>query len=403
MDKAELFKALLRAEVYQEFKHKARKEIFPEQLWDLYEAMEVAHGTSSKDITCKELFAVYEVLNSTVTKSQRNVIIDIVKKINESESLQPDIVAFVLDKALTEVKANAIAQAALEISHGKSVDWEKIRSLLDEDVTKETIQLVSTDLRELFETKKNKFSIRFNIEPLHEATGCAGPGNFIVIAGPVNSGKSALGMHFEFGPGGFLEQNLRCLHVGNEDPMTDIMLRAASCNTGMTQEEMADNMDEALRRFEKVKHNCFPIDDYAMNFTKLSYIAKKLKPDVVVLDMLDKIHVTGDFKRGDEKLGRIYELAREFAKKHQCLVIGLSQTSAESFGKLYYSFDRLANSRVEKAANADKIFLLGSQTNEFTGDADKNFRVINIAKSKDLGNGKTINCQIVPQLSRFIV
>ena len=68
---------------------------------------------------------------------------------------------------------------------------------------------------------------------------------------------------------------------------------------------------------------------------------QKEKPDILVIDQLDKVGVTGTFARTDEKLRAIYTGTREIAKRRSCAIIGISQASADASGKLDITFDTL--------------------------------------------------------------
>ena len=72
----------------------------------------------------------------------------------------------------------------------------------------------------------------------------------------------------------------------------------------------------------------------------IRYFAKE-KPDVLVIDQLDKVHIEGSFARTDEKLRAIYTGTREIAKRRSCAIIGISQASADASGKLDITFDML--------------------------------------------------------------
>ena len=217
----------------------------------------------------------------------------------------------------------------------------------------------------------------------------------------MNAGKSALAMSFVGAPKGFLEQGARVLQLNNEESYRKSMSRYFSCYTGMTKAEIQADPQKAQAIWNKVKDNLLMIQAYGLPFSKLNRIIEELKPDIVILDMLDKVGVDRTFAREDQRLGYIYEQARESAKRYDTSVFGLSQTDAQSFGKLYYSFNRLHGSKVEKGANADTVITIGASSGEFSTDADKNLRVLNIAKSKNEGNGQQIMCNINANLSRF--
>ena len=98
------------------------------------------------------------------------------------------------------------------------------------------------------------------------------------------------------------------------------------------------------------------------------------KPDILILDQLDKFSVHGEYSRGDERLGALYCQAREIGKRHDCLVYGVSQCSAEGEGASTLSFSMLANSKTSKAAEADLIIGIG-QSSLLPSDMNRQFHV----------------------------
>ena len=129
-----------------------------------------------------------------------------------------------------------------------------------------------------------------------------------------------------------------------------------------------------------------------------AFVAKE-KPDIIVIDQLDKVHVPGNFARTDEKLRAIYMGAREVAKRRNCCLIAISQASADASGKLDITFDMMENSKTGKAAEADVVIGVGFRNKL---DIDQDVRSIAVSKNKITGWHGQIACKIIPQLSRYV-
>ena len=125
---------------------------------------------------------------------------------------------------------------------------------------------------------------------------------------------------------------------------------------------------------------------------------EKYKPDVIIIDQLDKINVSGTYARTDEKLRAIYTNAREIAKRRDCVVIAISQASADAHNRDHISFDMMENSKTGKAAEADLIIGIGNRT---SNDPTNNMRVLNISKNKITGWHGDPSCVIDKYLSRY--
>ena len=101
-----------------------------------------------------------------------------------------------------------------------------------------------------------------------------------------------------------------------------------------------------------------------------------------MIDQLDKINVSGTFARTDEKLRAIYTSAREIAKRRECVVIAISQASADAHNRDHISFDMMENSKTGKAAEADLIIGIGNRS---SNDPTNNMRILNVSKNKITG------------------
>ena len=102
--------------------------------------------------------------------------------------------------------------------------------------------------------------------------------------------------------------------------------------------------------------------------------------------------------RTDEKLRAIYTSAREIAKRRQCVVIAISQASAEAQNKDHISFDMMENSKTGKAAEADLIIGIG---NRASNDPTNTSRVLNVSKNKITGWHGDPSCLLDKYISRF--
>jgi len=147
-----------------------------------------------------------------------------------------------------------------------------------------------------------------------------------------------------------------------------------------------------------IKGNIKMFDTVDWTIDDIDAHCEKHKPDIIVVDQLDKIGVEGKFSRTDEKLRIIYTSAREIAKRRNCVVIAISQASADAHNKAYISFDWMENSKTGKAAEADLI--IGVGRNPVVDTENKN-RNLCISKNKINGFHGEINCTITRELSRY--
>ena len=142
------------------------------------------------------------------------------------------------------------------------------------------------------------------------------------------------------------------------------------------------------------------VDTVDWTIQDLDSHCEKYKPDIIVIDQLDKIGIGGTFSRGDEKLRAIYSGAREISKRRQCCVIAISQASADAHNRSSISFDMMENSKTGKAAEADLIIGIGRNINI---DPTDRTRHLCISKNKITGFHGMVGCTINTQLSRYWV
>ncbi len=186
----------------------------------------------------------------------------------------------------------------------------------------------------------------------------------------------------------------------NEEPAVRTQMRVINAHTGMTRDEIIDNMDLAKEKWKEIKDNVKLLDTVDWTIDDVDAFCKHHKPDILIIDQLDKVNMSGNFTRTDEKLRAVYTGAREIAKRHECCVIAISQASADAHGKTRISFDMMENSKTGKAAEADLIIGIGKHG---TLDSLDTTRVMCISKNKISGYHGEITCNIEPQLSRYRV
>ena len=182
-------------------------------------------------------------------------------------------------------------------------------------------------------------------------------------------GKTAFWVSLCTAPNGFAAQGAKVHAFINEEPAVRTQMRAISCFTGYNKEQITENPSDAQTEWLKIKDNIKMIDTVDWTLDDIDSHCEKHKPDIIVIDQLDKVNVKGTFARTDEKLRAIYTGAREIAKRRECVVIAISQASADAHNRDHISFDMMENSKTGKAAEADLIIGIGNRT---SNDAENN-------------------------------
>ena len=195
-------------------------------------------------------------------------------------------------------------------------------------------------------------------------------------------GKTAFWVSLVAGPNGFAEQGANVHAFINEEPAVRTQMRAISCFTGLNKEQIIEDKVKTHEEWKKIKDNIKMIDTVDWTIQDIDSHCEKYKPDIIIIDQLDKINVSGTYARTDEKLRAVYTSAREIAKRRACVVIAISQASAEAHDRDHISFNMMENSKTGKAAEADLIIGIGSNT---MTDPTNVARILNVSKNKITG------------------
>lgn len=401
----ELFQAVLNKKFYFDNKDLITDDLFNQgQILDLFDTVKWCYeNKDTKDLSVTDLKIAYDSRFPAEPQAKKNLVYTFLDSLQGEPQLQNSVALLALKQSrLTKI----YHKAAQELIDTNSPNVSKIRDMLIEaerlsNNETDNADVVDMDIDYLLSRTSKNSRWKFNIPHLSDMCGGIGDGIFTLIAGRVESGKSLASISLCFSPNGFADQGARILYLCNEEDAAFTGIRAISSFTGLTKDEITKDTANAAKIFSKIRPNVIPIDNARLSMTGLARMVEKYKPDIVVADMLDHIQVAGEYAREDMRLGQLYRQAREMAKFYRCAFIGVSQTSAESDGKLHYGFDTLANSKTDKPAACDLILLLGQNPPDNEGNY-KPDRAINVAKNKITGRHGAVHAIIVPEKSRLI-
>ena len=116
---------------------------------------------------------------------------------------------------------------------------DKHKNNIDEEKTPAVTSNVSEVLDLLDVTTKWKF----NIPVLKENVGGIGGGNLMIAFARPETGKTAFWVSLCTAPNGFAEQGAKIHAFINEEPAIRTQMRAISCYTGMTRDEIIEDKE----------------------------------------------------------------------------------------------------------------------------------------------------------------
>jgi len=402
MIEKQIIKLLLGKKFYTQYKGSITRNVLQGNFGSLFDTIQKAHDKYDTDINIDELYSLHTtVYNPAITRAAKEQLSELIEDIKETQEPSKEIADDIVKILSERDVAQRIAVEATEIFNGKPADFNTILSMIEKYKTglpSEKLDAVTNDISELIEKLNVVSKWQFNLTVLKNNIGGIGPGNLMIAFARPEVGKTAFWVSLVSAPYGFAEQGAKVHAFINEEPAVRTQMRAISCFTGYNREQISENTGEAQVEWAKIKDNIKMIDTVDWTIDDIDSHCEKHKPDIIIIDQLDKINVKGTFARTDEKLRAIYTGAREIAKRRECVVIAISQASADAHNRDHISFDMMENSKTGKAAEADLIIGIGNRT---SNDPTNNMRVLNISKNKITGWHGDPSCIIDKYLSRY--
>ena len=299
-------------------------------------------------------------------------------------------------------KAPQIAVESLITTLREKAAYSKIQEILDGDpsllrITAALAELekapvlhkaVVMDLEMICKATSRAYGLQWRLDCLNRSIGPLIPGDFVVIAAYVNTGKTALAIS-EVTHMATQITDGHVLFLNNEEHSYKIVKKIYQSTLNLPADVLESKIDQHMTEYKDALHGdpnrikVFDICGWSLD--EIRVLLEQENPKMVVIDQIDNI-VTQTKKnwREDQRLGFLYAEIRNLAKKH-CPIIAVTQTDATASyqnkeGDVIYKRNldmrQLAGSKVSKQATADFIITIGK---------DKNFphtRYLNTPKNK---------------------
>ena len=241
---------------------------------------------------------------------------------------------------------------------------------------------IDTDIGILLQDEINDAGLKWRLSCLRDHMRGLRGGDFILIAGRPDKGKTTLVASEVTHLAPQLPKDRNIIWLNNEGKGERIVPRLYQSALGVTMSTLSSlHADGKLvpkyreligGRLDKIRvHN---IHGYSTGQVEL--IMEQSNPGVVVFDMIDHIRGFGDKARTDLVLEEMYKWAREQAVKHDCVCIATSQISNEGDNEAFPGMGMLKDSKTGKQGAADAQIMIGYV------DTNPNARYIGIPKNK---------------------
>ena len=403
----ELIQLLLNKEFYESNKHRVRNSMFDDSDYKpIYKSIVRAHEITDDDITPQDVAEIYEVDNPAETRAKKDNIRILLRELAEATPLSISVAEEVLSRVWKKEIGRDIANIGTQISHGLIHDLSSIKRLIEktsEDFTPQIdIKPCTKDVFELLKETEDDTRWTFNVRALRDKIPGVAGGELMILFARPETGKTAAHVSLCYGPEGFAEQGASVHTFVNEEKASRTMLRAMSSFTGVTKEEIYEDPKFVANEWRIIHDNVNMYDAQGVSIEQIDAYCENHKPDVLVVDQLDKVQVFGNFSRTDEKLREIYTQAREIAKRHNTALIAISQASADAEGNTRLNPSEMEGSKTGKFAEADIIIGIGKHDTSGIDDEPDYTRHLTVGKNKITGWHGTVICEIQPKLSRYV-
>lgn len=365
----------------------------------------------SKEVVLDEFKRFFFLLYSKDLKEASHALYEAIFKRIEEDDSDSVVVEDVLKNYITKDYATAIMNKALDIAQDKDeVSIEDIANMvhqynreLGRTVTKDDV-FASTDLSYIRKAVSCS-GYNWRLEELNISLGPLRQGDFVIVAARPEVGKTTMvASEVSF----FISQltdDRPIIWVNNEESSNKVMARIVQSYFGVTNAEIDEDMEHYEEVFKSMAGGKVLVtnDDKGMNDVKrLAALFDEYNPCLIVFDQLDKVNGFLKMEREDLRIGKLYEWARELAKKYGP-VIAVSQVDGSGENQHWINMAQLRGSKTDKIGEADAIITIGKGEAEYT-------RYINIPKNKLYGGAKSKEehrhgkweVEIKPEVVRYV-
>jgi len=381
-------KELLILACKKEFWDRARnilsKPMFTKEAAVLFETIRHAHSAFEGDISLSELGALTLHRHPALSWAAKEELEELVGELQALPAPNPGVGIELAKGLWRRHKAKLIGESAIDIWTGKSEDFGTILRLLEqvgnEQMGSDSTALVEVtqDIEEIIRDANKEAEFKFGLPTLATHLDGMHRGTFGIIFARPELGKTSFTSYLT---AEYLCQGHTVAYFANEEPAARIKLRILCAYLSSSMAEITKRMAAAKTAWQAVNKGLKIFDTTAVSIAELNAYVELNKPDIVIVDQLDKVRIEGEFNRSDERLQSLYQAGRELAKRNNCLVWAVTQASYEAEGQPYPTYAMMDGSRTGKAAEADVIIGIGKSR----GEEEQGTRNLCVSKNKLTG------------------
>ena len=395
----------MKKDFYDEHKgSKCPDRLFSKDVRKIKGTLDEAMRKHERNLSLTELQALFFSDNGTMTSANKTSYEVLFNKLSKEEPMNNEIAKEVLSKLFQQMVGEDIANLGFDYVNGTKNNLEPLRNILDnyQDDFTPSFRFEGDDIsfNTLVDHLNVKYQWKFNIPSLARRVEGLSGGHFVIVGARPNTGKTSFHASIIASEGGFIDQGARCVVLCNEEAYKRVGLRYLYCKSNMSSDQVLENRKLALERYEPVRQLLSIKDATDKRMDYVEQLAKSVNPDIIILDMGDKFASAGS-ERSDIYLKEAAIHARNIAKKYNCVIIWMSQLSAEAEGKINVNQSMLEGSKTGKAAEADLMLLLSKNPDIEGQDSNDPQRHIRLAKNKLTGWHGTVHVELDVETGRY--
>lgn len=316
------------------------------------------------------------------------------------DALQGVSVSNVLKEAL-EVKLDAVRhRLAQELTAGRDAKVDdlleqynrlKLGELVEEHGKAEVF--VGTSVQSIMED--TDIANRIGVLPSslnNQIKGGVLRQHHIVVFAPTEMGKSLFGLNMAYG---FVKQGLKVLYCGNEDPAKDMINRFLWRASGLTEEEMRKDPEEAEAiAISKGYHNFIFAEMAPGSPREIEDLIVEYTPDILMVDQIRNLDM-GEVNKVLQ-LEAAAAFMRRMGKKYNLVPVSFTQAADSATGKLLLNRGDIDFSNIGIPGTADLLIGIGATEDmEMRGE-----RMISFIKNKVSGHKLPLKVWFDPYLTK---
>lgn len=288
---------------------------------------------------------------------------------NAKQDVSDDVRQAIMQNVLELRMGTELANLLSRFDEGECENiYQGITQIIDgfkADAGAREIKWIDTDIGELLQDDINKAGLKWRLECLNSSMRPLRWGDFGIIAGRPDKGKTTLISSEATFMAPQLPPDQNVVWLNNEGPGQRIIPRLYQSAIGATRKQLIqlhergfirEAYEQAVGRIDRIR----VIDIHGLdNFSVLGLIERN-NAGLVIYDMIDHIRGFGDAARTDLGLEKMYGWAREKAVQMGHVAFATSQISNDGDGMQFPTLGMLKDSKTGKQGACDFQLMIGA-------------------------------------------